>query len=307
MARSLLLRLSRSHAAQRLVTDWGFVRRAARRFVAGETRREAIAAVRRLNAAGIDATLDFLGENTGSAAEAGACAEEYLALLDAIQAEGLRSNVSLKATQMGLDVDEGVCLENLRRVVERARAHEQFVRLDMEGSAYTDRTLRLFERLRGGYDGVGVVLQACLYRTAGDLERLLIRPVNVRLCKGAYREPASIAYPRKRDVDRNYARLAERLLRAAAGGGAHAALATHDARILRWASRHAARRSIERARFEFQMLYGVRRDLQARLVREGFRVRVYVSYGSHWYPYFMRRLAERPANVLFVLKNLLHR
>ena len=305
MMNAILLKLSRSPCAQRLVTDLGFVRRAARRFVAGETLEEAVLAVERLNAAGFEATLDFLGENTTGAAEAAACTDEYLRLLERIRQDGLRSHVSLKVTQFGLDVDEGLCLQNLRRIVERAREQGSFVRLDMEGSAYTDRTLRIFERLRDGYEGVGPVLQAYLYRTAGDLERLLHRPVNVRLCKGAYREPPSVAYPRKRDVDAGYLRLAERLLRGAAEGRAYAALATHDARIQRWARLYARRHQVSGERFEFQMLYGVRRDLQRRLVREGFRVRIYVSYGTHWYPYFMRRLAERPANVLFVLRNLL--
>jgi len=302
---ALLIRLSQSPRAQRIVTDWRFVRRAVRRFVAGETLEDAVEAVRRLNEAGIEATLDFLGENTRSAAEAQACADEYVRLLDRIAVEGLRSHASLKITQMGLDLDEGLCLENLHRVLERARGHGNFLRLDMEGSAYTDRTLRVFERLRDGYEKVGPVLQAYLYRTAGDLERLLTRPVNVRLCKGAYREPPSIAWPRRREVDLNYLRLAERLLAVAGEGRAFAALATHDPRIQRWARRHTRRHNLDGGRFEFQMLYGVRRDLQHRLVRQGFKVRVYVSYGTHWYPYFMRRLAERPANVLFVLRHLL--
>ena len=300
----LLLQLSRSPLARRVVTDLGFARRAARRFVAGETLDEAVAAIRRLNASGFDATLDFLGENTLSEAEAAACAGEYVRLLDRIQAEKLRSHASVKLSQMGLDLGEEACLRNLKPVLERARAHGNFLRLDMESSAYTDRTLSVLARLRDGYEKVGPVLQAYLYRTAGDLERLLDRPVNIRLCKGAYREPPSAAYPRKRDVDRNYVRLAERLLRAAGEGKAYAALATHDARIVRWARLHVRRLKLDASRFEFQMLYGVRRDLQQELVRDGFRVRVYVSYGTHWYPYFMRRLAERPANVLFVLRHL---
>jgi proline dehydrogenase len=305
MPSAILVRLSQSPRAQRIVTDWRFVRRAVRRFVAGETLDDALEAVRRLNADGIEATLDFLGENTRSAAEAQACAEEYARLLDRIAAEGLRSHASLKITQMGLDLDEGLCLENLHRVLERARAHGNFLRLDMEGSATTGRTLRVFDRLRDGYEGVGPVLQSYLYRTAGDLERLLRRRINVRLCKGAYREPPEIAYPAKSDVDRNYVRLAERLMKAASQDRAFAALATHDPRIQRWARLSARRYNLDGRRFEFQMLYGVRRDLQQRLVRGGFRVRVYVSYGTHWYPYFMRRLAERPANLLFVLKHLI--
>ncbi len=304
MLSSTLLWLSRSPSAQKVVTDWGFVRRAARRFVAGEERDEAVDAVRRLNAAGFEATLDFLGENTTSSAEAAACTREYLRLLDAVHSEKLRSHVSVKPTQLGLDVDENLCLQNLRQLVEKARDQGSFVRLDMEGSAYTERTLRVFERLRSGYDGVGVVLQAYLYRSAGDLERLLHGSANVRLCKGAYHEPATVAYPRRKDVDRNYLRLAERVLRAAADGRALAALATHDVRIVRWARLYAHRHKLQSSQVEFQMLYGVRRDVQRRLVRDGFRVRIYVSYGTHWYPYFMRRMAERPANVIFVLKNL---
>ena len=304
MLSSTILRMSRSPSAQRLVTEWGFVRRAARRFVAGEELDEAVDAVRRLNAAGFEGTLDFLGENTTSSAEAAACTREYMRLLDGICSEELRSHVSVKPTQLGLALDENLCLQNLRQLVEKARQQGSFIRLDMEGSAYTERTLRVFEKLRSAYDGVGAVLQAYLYRSAGDLERLLRRGANVRLCKGAYREPAAVAYPRRREVDRNYLRLAERLLRAAAEGRALAALATHDVRIVRWARLYAKRHKLQPSQVEFQMLYGVRRDLQRRLVRDGFRVRIYVSYGTHWYPYFMRRMAERPANVIFVLKNL---
>ena len=306
LLRHLILGLARSPRLKRWVTTWPPARRAARRFVAGERLEEAVAAVQALNAQGLLATLDYLGENTRTREDAARAADEYLRILDAIRAHGLRSYVSLKLTQMGLDLDDDFCYETTRRVVERARAHRNFVRFDMESSAYTERTLNLYERFRrDGYDNVGVVIQAYLYRSARDVERLIALGANVRLCKGAYAEPPTVAFPRKRDVDRNFLRLLERLWSPEARErGVYAAVATHDPRILRWAKRRARELGLSQNEFEFQMLYGIRRDLQLQLVREGYRVRVYVSYGQEWYPYFMRRLAERPANVLFLLRHL---
>ncbi len=257
-------------------------------------------AVRRLNAAGLAATLDFLGEGVTSAALAEASGQAYIRILDAIREHRLLSHLSLKLTQLGLDIDDALCRAILRRILERAG--DTFVRIDMESSRYTDRTLRLFEDLWGeGYRNVGVVIQSYLRRSAADVERLIQLGARVRLVKGAYAEPASVAFPRKRDVDRSYARLAERLLL----GGVYPAIATHDERLIAHAIRTADRHGIGPDRFEFQMLYGIRRDLQIHLLRRGYRVRVYVPFGEEWYPYLMRRLAERPANVVFVLASVL--
>ncbi|HXF95363.1 MAG TPA: proline dehydrogenase family protein [Gemmatimonadales bacterium] len=303
MLRAGLIWLSERPTLCRLVRGNGFARRFASRFVAGETLEDGLTAVRALNAAGISATLDLLGESVREAALARAARDLYLRLLDRLRETGLDSNVSIKLTQMGLDIDEAWCVENLRTVLERARRYGSFVRIDMEQSAYTDRTLRLFtERLYPEFgDAVGVVLQSALRRTARDLENLIALGARVRLCKGAYREPPEIAFPRKRDVDAAYVAAMERLLER----GNYPALATHDERIIRHAQAFARRHGIGAERFEFQMLYGVRRDLQAQLRREGWRVRVYVPFGAQWYPYLMRRLAERPANVAFIAGNLL--
>jgi proline dehydrogenase len=221
----------------------------------------------------------------------------------------LKSHVSVKLTQLGLDLGEDVCLTHLRRVVERARASEAFVRVDMEGSAYTDRTLGLVRAMKAaGYDNVGCVIQACLYRSAEDIAALCAQGIRVRLCKGAYKEPRDKAFPEKKDVDANYLRLAEVLLDAAKQTpDLYPALATHDEKMMDAAKQFARRRGIPAAAFEFQMLYGIRRDLQEAVSREGFNVRVYVPYGAEWYPYFMRRLAERPANLWFLLSNLFKR
>ena len=288
------------------MTTFPPARQAARRFVAGERLEEAIEAVKALNNQGILATLDHLGENTQTREDAIRAADEYLRILDAIRDHKLRSNVSLKLTQMGLDLDDDFCYENTKRIVEKAKEHTNFVRIDMESSAYTDRTLALYERFRQeGYDNVGVVIQAYLYRSERDVERLISLGANVRLCKGAYAEPPTVAFPRKRDVDRNFLKLLNKLWSAEARArGVYVAVATHDERIIRWAKRRAQELGISRDEFEFQMLYGIRRDLQQQLVREGYRVRVYVSYGQEWYPYFMRRLAERPANLLFLARHL---
>ncbi|MCR4404791.1 MAG: proline dehydrogenase family protein [Candidatus Acetothermia bacterium] len=306
--RSILLYLSRNKRLESFILHFELARRAARRFIAGETMEEALEVVRGLNERGLLATIDHLGENVNSEAEALAAAEEYLKLLPRIDELGLRSHASLKLTQMGLDIGVGFCRENLERIVARAGELGNFVRIDMEGSAYTDRTLALFRELRKKHANVGLALQANLRRTERDLEELIPLGANVRLCKGAYKEPPSIAFPQKREVDANYIRLMEMLLsREARAKGAYAAIATHDERMIAKAKELAARAGLGPEEFEFQMLLGIRRRLAEELVREGYRVRIYVSYGTAWYPFYMRRLAERPANLLFILRNVFKR
>ena len=271
----------------------------ARRFIAGETVEEAIQAARQLEAAGLMQTLDYLGESVGTLAEADAATRDYLRVIDAIIKAGVERNLSLKLTQLGLDVDRASAVDNLRRILERA--HDFFVRLDMESSNYTETTLGIFETLwEQNYRNIGVVLQADLHRTEQDVRRMVELGARIRLVKGAYREPASVAYPKKADVDAAFVRLMRVLL----AEGHHPAIATHDEAMINEAKRYAAAERIAKERFEFQMLYGIRRDLQAALVGEGYRVRVYVPFGRQWFPYFMRRLGERPANVAFVLRGI---
>ncbi len=276
-------------------------RRLSSRFVAGETLAEALAIARTMNSAGISVTLDHLGENVASLAEAAASRDEYIRALDEIRAAGLNANVSIKLTQFGIDIDEEACRENVAMLVAVAARHESFVRIDMESSAYTDRTLRLVAELYARYGATGAVIQAYLYRSEQDLELLSRQGIRVRLCKGAYLEPPSVAYEHKADVDRNYIHLMKKLLES----GPYPAIATHDEAIIAEAERLVAARQIPLSNFEFQMLYGIRRDIQKRLVSEGYRLRVYIPYGKAWYPYFMRRLAERPANLLFLMRNLM--
>jgi proline dehydrogenase len=312
MLQQLFLTLSRAPRAQDVITRMPISRPMAQRFVAGETIGAAIAAVRALNARGLNATLDFLGESVTNEEEAKRAADEYVCALDQIAASGVRSNVSLKLTQFGLDLDYDFCVRNVRRVIERARDLDNFVRVDMEGTPHTDRTLALVRQLRQEFDNIGAVLQAYLYRTEADLVALADEGTRIRLCKGAYQEPPDKAFPKKADVDANYVRLSQLLLDRAThssiDGAGHAppmaALATHDDKMVTAAKTYVAARDIPRQKFEFQMLYGVRRELQEQLAGEGYAVRAYVPYGASWYPYFMRRLAERPANVGFFLKNL---
>ena len=302
MLRSTLLYLSNQPRVFRFVRNNGLAKKFARRFVAGETLADALAAVRALNAKGITASLDLLGESVSNEREARAAAGEYLKVLDRIHEERIDANVSLKLTAMGLDISEELCVVIMHDVLDRAQAYETFVRLDMEASAYTERTLRLFEeRLYPAYkENVGIVLQSYLYRTWSDVERAIQLGCRVRLCKGAYKEPASVAYPDKREVDQNFVKCMHALLER----GNYPGIATHDPAIISEAKRFVAEKAIDRSRFEFQMLYGVRRDLQDQLVREGYRLRVYVPFGTQWYPYLMRRLAERPANVAFITGNV---
>jgi proline dehydrogenase len=275
-------------------------KRLAIRFVAGDTLDQALGVARRAGSEGIAITLDHLGESVASLEEAAAARDVYLSALSALNDAGIEGNVSLKLTQFGLDFSYDQCRANVEQLVRRADSLNGFVRVDMESSAYTQRTIDLVADLHVRYRAVGVVIQACLYRSRDDIEELCARAIRVRLCKGAYLEPASVAFPRKSDVDRNFVDLMKLLL----SRGAYPAIATHDENIIRQTEAYAAERGIPRDAFEFQMLYGIRRDLQRRLASEGYRLRLYVPFGMAWYPYYMRRLAERPANVLFIARNL---
>ncbi len=271
------------------------------RFVAGSKLADALDACRKMRADGIGATLDYLGENVRSLDEAAACRDAYLAALHAMQNADVEPNVSLKLTQFGLDLSESACAENVGALVKAAAAIGGFVRIDMEGSQFTGRTLALVTRLHREYGACGTVIQAYLRRSAEDIECLERERISVRLCKGAYLEPTEIAFQDKAQVDRNYVELAKSLLMR----GEYPAIATHDPRMIEAVERFVSQNGIARDRFEFEMLYGIRRDLQRRLVGEGYRLRLYVPFGEAWYPYFMRRLAERPANLLFFVRNLL--
>ena len=307
MTKSFFLYLSRSPRAQRFIMGLPFSRRAARRFVVGETLEEALAAVSELNREGLVATLDLLGEDISSPQEAEASTREVAGILDGIRRTGVESNLSLKLTQLGLRLGREECRKNLESVLQRAFDHGNFVRIDMEGSDVTEVTLQIFEDARRRFPNVGVVVQAYLRRTENDVkDRLIPAGASLRLCKGAYKEPPEVAFPDKADVDANYCRLADLLLAPdARAKGVKTAIATHDEAMIRHVTSKVERGELGKQDFEFQMLYGIRRDLQRRLAKEGYRVRIYVSYGTQWYPYFMRRLAERPANVLFLVRNIL--
>jgi proline dehydrogenase len=302
MMRNALLWLSEQQQVFNFVRRNALAKQFASRFVAGETIPEAVAAATALQAKGITASLDLLGESVTQATEAEAACAQYVQMVEAMAAAHDQVNVSVKLTQMGFDIDEDLCLRNMTRIVERAAQHDGFVRIDMEGSDYTQRTLdffatRLFPRF-GSH--CGVVIQSCLRRSDADIQRLIAMQARVRLCKGAYLEPADVAFPEKSEVDKAYVRLAEQLLE----HGNYPGIATHDEAILGHVRKFAQRNSIGAERFEFQMLYGVRRDLQEQLVQSGHRMRVYIPFGTQWYPYLMRRLAERPANIAFILGNV---
>lgn len=303
MMRPFLLWLSKRQSIFNFVRRNRLAKRFASRFVAGETIDEAVAVAKDLQARGITVSLDMLGESVEKAAEAEQARDTYLAMLHAMQAAGVEVNVSLKLTQMGLDIDEGLCERNVREILGYAQRLKAFVRLDMEGSPYTQKTLDFFrQRLFGEFaENVGVVIQAALRRSTDDIAGLVRLRARVRLCKGAYLEKPDVAYPRKADVDAHYVRLMETLMTS----GNYAGIATHDERIIAHAKAFAAKHEIARDRFEFQMLYGVRRDLQEALARDGYRMRVYIPFGTQWYPYLMRRLAERPANIVFILGNVI--
>jgi proline dehydrogenase len=295
--------LSRSRLLKRLASRYGLStgQSFASRFIAGETIEEAIAAARRLQGQGLLITLDHLGEGVRTFEEAAAATQEYVRLMDVIVTSGIERNISLKLTQLGIDVDRATCVDHLRRILEPATRHDFFVRIDMENSPYTERTLEIFETLWAqNYRNVGVALQAYLYRTEQDVRRMNELGARVRLVKGAYKEPASIAYQRMAEVNAAFVRLVRELL----DSGTYPAIATHDENVIEEVCAYADARGIGRDRFEFQMLYGIRRDLQASLVARGYRMRIYVPFGREWFPYFMRRLGERPANLSFVIRAL---
>ncbi len=315
MLRSLLLSLSKSAWAKRQIGRFWLARRVAGRFVAGEQPEDAIRAIQDLNARGIVATVDHLGESVTDGDAAVRAAEDYLNILDRIAQAQVRSNASLKLSQLGLNLSIDLCAANLGKVLERARALGLFVRIDMEDSPSVDRTLDIYQRMRNaGFDNTGVVIQSYLYRSEQDVTRLLELHTRFRLCKGAYKEPASVAYPAKRDVDASFFKLGKMMLDAAAAAKQPAdprgiippipGLATHDEKLVRALLAYADARRIPKTLYEFQMLHGIRRDLQEELAALGYGVRVYVPYGREWYPYFMRRLAERPANLWFFISNL---
>lgn len=316
MFRSFLIYLSKAGWAQTLVTRWSFAWRVASRFIAGWTIQDAIGVVRTLNDKGINVTLDQLGEHTTTPEEANRAADGIIEMLDQIQQAGVRANVSIKLTQIGMGMDDDVCRANLTRILERARQHGNFVRIDIEDSPWVDKTIELYlHHLENGFTPrtVGMAAQSYLYRAEADVRSLLERQAPFRLVKGAYKEPPEVAYPGKADVDANYDTLASVLMDASLEFASSlsadgripplAALATHDEARIAFAKAYGEKIGLPRTGMEFQMLYGIRRDLQEELAKEGYPVRVYVPFGTHWYPYFMRRLAERPANVWFFVSN----
>jgi proline dehydrogenase len=307
LLRTTLIALSHNRALQDLIVRVAISRRMARRFVAGETLQDALTAVLNLNDQGMVATLDHLGENVTTQAEAIAAADEYLLALEALNLAGANSNVSVKLTHMGLDLSEDFCYGNVNRIVRKAAELDNFVRVDMESSPYTERTLRIYRRLRGQFDNCGIAVQAYLHRSQADVEALIAEGIgHFRLCKGAYDEPAGIAYQERPAVTRALNALARTCLAPAGQArGAYAAVASHDQEVINFTRAYAYQYNVPPTAYEFQMLYGIRRELQADLVRRGHQVRIYVPYGTHWYPYFMRRLAERPANLLFFLRALI--
>jgi len=303
ISRSALIWLSRQEGLKDFATSFGVFKKLTTRFVAGETIDAAVNFIREINAEGCSATFDHLNESVASAAEADLEVAEYLNILSRIDETKINSNVSIKLTQFGLGLDHELAYKNARRVVEEVHRRGNFVRVDMEDSSVTQVTIDIFKRLRAefGLNDVGIVLQSYLRRTYADAQELVKLPARIRICKGAYNEPPEVAFPNKKDVDDNYVRVMQLLL----SSGTYHGIATHDPRMIEATTNFASREGIGKDKFEFQMLYGIRRDLQRQLAHDGYNLRVYVPYGKYWYPYFMRRLAERPANIWFVLKNVL--
>jgi proline dehydrogenase len=302
-AKGIFFALSRSAALKRLASKYGMRSRDsfARRFIAGETVEEAIDTSRRVQSEGLHLTLDYLGESVRTSEEATAATRAYVGLLDVIVVAGIERNISLKLTQLGASIDRATCVDNLRRILDPAGRHDFFVRIDMENSPWTQMTLDIFETIwQQDYRNVGVALQAALYRSERDVQRMNELGARVRLVKGAYKEPDSVAYPRKADVDTAFLRLTKLLL----DEGTYPAIATHDPAMIDGTLAYAAERGFDKSRFEFQMLYGIRRDLQAKLSAAGYAVRLYIPFGREWFPYFMRRLGERPANLGFVIRGI---
>lgn len=300
MLRSLLLYLSERETPKKLLMSHAVGRRLAARFIAGEELEDALRTVRQLNAEGFAVTLDYLGESVHEAARAEEACQAYLNILDRLASEAIESHVSVKLTQLGLAIDEALTCQHLTLISERAARYRNFVRVDMEGSAFTEATLRVFRAVKAPRDVLGIAIQSYLYRSAKDVTELLKCGARIRLVKGAYKEPPDLAFPRKADVDGSFQKLTEKLL----SSGIYHAIATHDERLIAATQEFARVHGLGPDRFEFQLLYGIRRQLQRDLLRQGWRVRVYVPYGRQWYAYFMRRLAERPANLLFLLRNL---
>ena len=317
MLRSFLIYLSKAAWAQKLMTSWGIAWRVASRFVAGVTVREALGAVRELNENCINATLDQLGEHTSTVEEADRATDGILRVLDEIERAGVRASVSIKLTQIGMGLDEEICRQNLVRILDQVKKHGNFLRIDMEDTPYTDTTLGIYySMLQRGFSvsQVGLVVQSYLYRTEADVRKLLEYNTHLRLVKGAYKEPTDKAFPKKTDVDASFDLLTKIMIDAACKIDANKisadgrvppipAIATHDAKRVAFAKQYAEKVGLPKEALEFQMLFGIRRDLQEQLVKEGYPVRIYVPFGTHWYPYFMRRLAERPANIWFFVSN----
>jgi proline dehydrogenase len=303
VTRSALIWLSGQEGLKDFATRFRFFKKLTTRFVAGETIDEVIPYIREINAENCTASFDHLNESVDSAEEANKEVEEYLRILQQIEATRIRSNVSIKLTQFGLELDQELAYKNARRVVVDAKQRGNFVRVDMEGSNVTQATIDIFKRLRSEFDlnDVGIVLQSYLRRTYDDAQELVKLPARIRICKGAYSEPPEVAFPDKKDVDDNYVKVMQLLL----SSGVYHGIATHDPKMIDATIDFATKEGIGKENFEFQMLYGIRRDLQRQLAGDGYNMRVYVPYGKHWYPYFMRRLAERPANIWFVMKNML--
>jgi proline dehydrogenase len=316
MLRSFLIYLSKAPWAQNLVTGWSFTWKAASRFVAGEKMENAINVIRELNAKGINATLDCLGEHTSTVDEASQATGKILEVLDEIDRTGVRANVSIKLTQIGMGLDESVCRDNLGRILQRAKDHRNFVRVDIEDTPYTDTTIAIYKAmLERGFTNkhFGMAVQSYLYRAEADLKLFLANKTPIRLVKGAYLEPADKAFPKKADVDANYDLLTKMMIDASLADGSKLsedgrvppipAIASHDEKRIEFALSYARKVGLPKESMEFQMLYGIRRDLQEKLSKQAYPVRIYVPFGTHWYPYFMRRLAERPANIWFFISN----
>ena len=301
MLKDSLLHLAQNPRMKEFVTHNRVARGAVRRFVAGELLDDAIQATQALNRRGIQVALDLLGENVTDTQKARTATHDYIQALDLLKKTDVDANISVKLTALGLDISNDLCDENLRTILDCARELNVFICVDMEGSLYTERTVDTVLRMHEHYDIVGTVIQSYLYRSYNDIEQLIAQGVRIRLVKGAYQETESVAYQEKSDVDKNYLQLMEMLL----ARGNFPAIATHDERIIAAACKYARDHGISKSSFEFQMLYGIQRDLQEKLVKQGYNMRVYVPYGSQWYPYLMRRMAERPANLMFFMKNIL--
>jgi proline dehydrogenase len=310
MLRSLILYLAQAAWAKKLIMRIGLARRTAHRFVAGDTLQQAIDVTHQLNQKGLQVTLDHLGESVSDEAGAVRATEEYIDLLDTITHSGIQATVSLKLTQLGLDIREDLCVNNIRRILQKAKETGNHVTIDMESTDYTETTIRVYRTLRQeyDYDNVGIVIQSYLYRSEADMQALAEEGAFVRLCKGAYKEPPQVAFPDKTDVDAHYIHLLQLFLNpTACNAGAYLGIATHDEKMIAAAKKHIKSNDISHDCFEFQMLYGIRGKLQEQLRDDGYKMRVYVPYGTQWYPYFMRRLAERPANIWFFLSNFFRR